>query len=388
MPHQVIEYIFWFCIASVMYSYIIYPGILSLLARLFGSDVKKDLTYAPSVGILVPVYNEEKVIEKKIQSIFAIDYPADKISIWFGSDMSTDRTNELVEKHPDNRVHLWKAPRRGGKTEILNHLAPQIEAEIILFTDANTMHAPDCLKHLIPPFADEQVGGVAGHIDHALKTSEEMEERLYRSFESTQKFHESLLHSTISAFGGFYALRKKLFKPIPPNAYSNDDVLIPMNTIRQNHRMIFVPEALSFEDMTENFAIEFKRRLRIGAGNFQAFFWLLDFLNPFKGWPWFCYMSHKVSRWFSPLFLICALAGCIYLSLTGVAPLYTILMYGAAGLLLFAASSRIVPTRLTNALFYFFSMNVAVSLGFFRYLRGIKSAAWSRTTREEEERKN
>ncbi len=378
---------FWLSIVLVVYSYLIYPWFLPMLARLFGRPVKKRDGYFPKIAVIVPVYNEEKVIRLKIASLLALDYPADRFEIWIGSDCSTDATHEIVRSYENPRIHLWVAPRRGGKTEVINHLAPLIDTEIIFFTDANTMHRPDSLRALASSFADESVGGVAGSIKHRAD-SRETEERLYRSFESKQKYYESLLHSSISAFGGFYSIRKSLFKPLHFNAYSNDDVLIPMNIIRQGYRVVFEPNALSEEDMTESIAQEFSRRIRIGAGNFQAFFWLVDFLNPCRGWPWFCYFSHKVTRWFSPFFLAAAFAsgGALWF-LTSATPF---LLVPLAGLLFIATglSFLIVPLRATRPAFYFLSMNTALVLGLIRYCKGIQSAAWVRTERDAERPKN
>ena len=373
--------VFWTALLFVAYSYLFYPLLLTLCSRLFGKDVASDLGYLPSVGFLVPVYNEEEVIEKKIRNIFAVDYPPEKISIWIGSDQSSDRSVALARSFKDSRVHVWEAPRRGGKTEILNHLAPQIDADIIIFTDANTMHESTGIRRLVSVFADKTVGGAGGVILHATQGTQEFEEMAYRSFESYQKILESRLHSTISAFGGFYALRRGLFTPIPENAYSNDDVLIPMNIVRQGFRVVFVPQAVSYEDMTEDLAQEFKRRVRIGAGNVQAFTWLLDFLSPFKGWPCFCYVSHKVTRWFSPLFIVLGLVACAILSEAAHIPFYRVL-FGAAVVAVAAAfSSQIVPLKPTRRLFYFLAMNAALCLGYFRFAKGIRSAAWDRTQR-------
>ncbi len=266
----------------------------------------------------------------------------------------------------------------------MNNLAPLIEADIILLTDANTMHRPDCLKAIVRNFADERVGVVAGHIEHIKSAKQEEEtggEGIYRIFESRQKVLEGQLHSTISAFGGFYAIRKKVFKPIPPNSYSNDDVLIPMNSIRQGYRVIYEPKAVSEEDFTGNVQSEFSRRIRIGAGNFQAFFWLLDFLNPARGWPSFCYFSHKVTRWFSPLFIIAIILSCGALFYLNGHIIYKVLF--TTGFILMFASFfyKIIPLRLTKHTYYFLAMNLALILGLFRYLGGIKNAAWSRTER-------
>ena len=118
------------------------------------------------------------------------------------------------------------------------------------------------------------------------------------------KHIEGLFGSTIGAFGGFYSIRKKLFIPLPPNAYSNDDLIIPMKILTNNFKVLFDKEAISVEDTGKSVSEEFKRRVRIGAGNFQSFFMLHAMLNPFLGRKFFFYISHKVLRWYSPFFLV------------------------------------------------------------------------------------
>jgi len=375
--------VFWTSLLLVAYSYIGYPIVLALAARLFGRPVRRDAAYCPSIAVLVPVYNEERVIKAKLENILALDYPADRLEIWVGSDCSTDRTHEIVKKFPSQRVHVWIAQKRGGKTEVLNHMAPLVTADVLMFTDANTMHRRDSVKKMVRCFADPAVGGVAGLIRHQSK-NREPEEVLYRSFEYRQKYNESCLHSSISAFGGFYSIRRSLFKPLPFNAYSNDDVLIPMNIIRQKFRVVFETEAISWEDMTENISHEFWRRVRIGAGNFQAFFWLLDFLNPLRGWPWFCFLSHKANRWFSPFFMAAAIACSGALWFLHASILYGVFFAGCGALAIIGALYLVIPLRIVRPLFYFMSMNTALILGFFRYCSGIRSAAWTRTEREAE----
>ena len=407
---KVLQFIFLGFTFLIFYSYFIYPFLLKICVVLFGKKPLFNKDYVPSVAVLVPVYNEEKVVEKKIRNILALDYPAHKLSVWIGSDQSTDQTNSIVSNYPDTRVHLWIAEKRGGKTEVLNHLTPQINSEIILFTDANTMHNPDCLKQMVGYFYDSTVGIVAGRVIHIVNNNvaedkplnirvnknvtedkplnirvqkgEAFAEEMYRSFEVWQKKHESELHSSISAFGGFYSIRKNLFKPIPFNAYSNDDVLIPMNVIRQKKRVIFEEKAISKEDVSGNLKMEFSRRIRIGAGNFQAFFWLLDFLNPFRGWPAFCFLSHKVIRWFSPLFLLGSCLSLLALYILTLNSVYFYILFIALLFVLLSVMHLFIPIKLVRSLFYFFAMNVALLFGFFRYLGGIKSATWSRTERE------
>jgi cellulose synthase/poly-beta-1,6-N-acetylglucosamine synthase-like glycosyltransferase len=377
-----LEVLFWGSLACLVYSYGVYPLLLAALAQLFGKRPLTDASLRPNVAVVVPAYNEQDVIRQKIENLLALDYPQDRLTIWIGSDCSTDATGDIVRAMDNPRVRLWTSQSRGGKTEVINKLAPTVSADVLLFTDANTMHRADSLKNMVRYYADPAVGGVAGHIEHKLQ-NREREEILYRSFESRQKVLESRLHSTISAFGGFYSVRREAFGPIQHNAYSNDDVLIPMNVVRRGYRMIFAAEAVSEEDATESVRHEFSRRVRIGAGNFQAFFWLLDFLNPLRGWPWFCYVSHKVTRWFSPLFITTTLVSGFLLTLAHGPWLYgTLFLAGIIGIAV-SCSYIVVPLPFVKPLYYFTSMNTALFLGLFRYLRGIRSAAWSRTERKE-----
>jgi cellulose synthase/poly-beta-1,6-N-acetylglucosamine synthase-like glycosyltransferase len=375
-----LQIIFWLSLFCVLYSYCLYPVLLGVLAHLFGKPVRTDLSSIPNVAVIVPVYNEQAVIRQKIENLLGLDYPREKLTIWVGSDCSSDATNDIVQGLNNPRVRLWVADSRGGKTEVINKLAPTLAADVLMFTDANTMHRSDSLAKMVRYYADPAVGGVGGHIEHKYRNSE-LEEVLYRSFESRQKVLESCLHSTISAFGGFYSVRKEVFTPIQHNAYSNDDVLIPMNVIRKGHRMIFSADAVSSEDMTENVKHEFSRRVRIGAGNFQAFFWLLDFLSPFRGWPWFCYVSHKVTRWFSPLFIVFMLLSSFLLTLCCGPVLYEFLLFSGLCIIAVAFLYLALPLPFVRPLYYFISMNTALLYGFIRFLRGIRSAAWSRTER-------
>lgn len=380
---QLMEIVFWLSLFAIAYSYCFYPIVLRMAAGVFGRPPHGSPDSLPPVAIVIPVHNEEKIISEKLRNIFSVDYPADKLSVWIGSDCSTDHTDEMVKSWDDPRVHLWRPETRSGKAGILNRLVPMADAEIVLLTDADIMLDRSSIRALAGDFADTRIGGVGGL---TLQKQQGMdvrnEETAYRLYEAKLKTLESRLHSTISAFGSFYAIRKKLFVPFHPHTYSNDDVIMPMNIIRQGYRMYYEPSAVSYEEVVPRLTTEFRRRVRIGAGNFQAFFWLLDFLNPMYGWPWFCYVSHKVSRWFSPMFICASAAACGVLAFGTASLLYKTLFIAGA---LFTASGllyKIIPLKFPRKVFYFLAMNAALILGFFRFLGGIRSAAWTRTERQ------
>jgi cellulose synthase/poly-beta-1,6-N-acetylglucosamine synthase-like glycosyltransferase len=386
----IIAALFWFSLFEVVYSYVLYPWLLRILAGRYGRPARSSDDYFPSVAVVIPARNEEKVLAGKLSNIFASDYPPDKLTVWIGSDMSTDRTEEIARQFGDARVKVWRPPERCGKAGILNRVIPMAEAEIVLLTDADIMLDAGSIRMLTRHFADPEVGGVGGITlqRSAIRAGGQPaanEEAFYRGYEAAQKTLESRLHSTISAFGSFYAIRRRLFVPLPRNTYSNDDVMTPMNIIRQGYRMYFEPAALSYEEIVPHMTIEFNRRVRIGAGNYQAFFRLLDFLNPLRGWPFFCYVSHKVTRWFSPLFIALAGISCVALSCLSNAPVYRALsVVGVAGVLA-GLLHKAIPVRAARRLYYFMAMNVALFCGFFRFLGGIRSATWSRTIRPGDE---
>ena len=378
----IIATVFWFSLFVVGYSYCLYPVLLRILAGRFGHPPLLSAEHLPSIGIVIPVHNEEKVIAGKLRNIFSADYPADRLSVWIGSDCSSDRTDDVVKEQGNPRVHLWRSPARMGKAGVLNRLIPMVDAEIVLLTDADIILDPASIRALAMNFADPEVGGVGGMtLQRQQGKGVRTEETAYRSYEAYLKSLESNLHSTISAFGSFYAIRKKLFVPFHPHTYSNDDVIMPMNIIRQGYRMCFEPAAVSYEEVMPELKTEFRRRVRIGAGNFQAFFWLLDFLNPARGWPWFCYVSHKVTRWFSPLFIGLAAACCGILSFTGNGTVYQLLFISGLLSVIAGLFHAVIPLPLTRKIYYFMAMNLALIIGFSQFLAGIRSAVWSRTER-------
>jgi cellulose synthase/poly-beta-1,6-N-acetylglucosamine synthase-like glycosyltransferase len=145
---QLASWIFWLSVFEVAYSYALYPALLRLLSRLFGKAAApaQPGDGLPAVAIVMPVYNEEKILADKLRNIFSLNYPPEKLSVWIGSDRSTDRTEEVARSLGDPRIHLWVAPERYGKARVLNALVPQVEAEVLVFTDADVMLDPESVR--------------------------------------------------------------------------------------------------------------------------------------------------------------------------------------------------------------------------------------------------
>jgi cellulose synthase/poly-beta-1,6-N-acetylglucosamine synthase-like glycosyltransferase/peptidoglycan/xylan/chitin deacetylase (PgdA/CDA1 family)/spore germination protein YaaH len=140
-------------------------GALAVFDRLRRPPPAVPPDFQPSITVIVPAYNEEKVIEHTIRSVLASDYPSMRIIVV--DDGSRDRTTEVVREKfareiASNKILLLTKPN-GGKADSLNHALKQSEDEIYVGIDADTVIAPSAISRLVPHFADPRIGAVAGN---------------------------------------------------------------------------------------------------------------------------------------------------------------------------------------------------------------------------------
>jgi cellulose synthase/poly-beta-1,6-N-acetylglucosamine synthase-like glycosyltransferase len=369
-----------FCVSAgvIVYSYAIYPLLLALVPVRRREPLAEPGEW-PFVSILVSLYNEEKHITQRIENLLALDYPRDKLEILIGSDGSTDRTNELVRRFSDTRVQLHEFEQRGGKPRVLNRLVPQARGKVIVFSDANAMFAPDALCKLVRHFSDSRIGGVCGRlVFHGGKS--ETDETLYWKLETYLKIRESALDSCLGANGAIYAIRKSCWPSIPDNTFV-DDFVIGMRVREQGARVVYDREAVATEELPQSVGHEMTRRIRIGAGDFQALFLCWRSLLPWRGFYSLAFWSHKVLRWLAPFFMIAALISNIVLLPR---PFFTVVLSLQLGFYTLAIVGGLRLGRKTiyfSAPYYFLMINLALLLGFFRFITGTQQATWKRTAR-------
>jgi cellulose synthase/poly-beta-1,6-N-acetylglucosamine synthase-like glycosyltransferase len=355
-----------------LYPLIVYPPLIALLARLFPRPVRKGLPKTlPLVTIVTPAYNEEKVISEKIQNTLALDYPADRLELLVASDGSSDRTAEKVRDVSDPRIRLLDFRERRGKLSVLKEVIGKAAGEIVVFSDASALLAPDALKKLVANFGDPTVGAVSGryvirHDVTPLLDGRSVGERGYFEFEVFQRIRESLFFSTLGGHGAFYGIRKDLFPEIASDVV-NDDFVIPMKIVEKGFRTVYEDEALVFEIHQATVSGEFKRRIRISHGNFQQIFLLRSLLGLRFPRVALVFWSHKVLRIFQPFFLMVIL----FMPLLIGGPLFRLFFllqvafYALGG----AAAYFRLSSRLLAVPLYFTLGNAAILGGFVRYLK-------------------
>jgi cellulose synthase/poly-beta-1,6-N-acetylglucosamine synthase-like glycosyltransferase len=355
------------------------------LRYLVGAEERRRLPRAPAeptVSIVVAVYNEEACIAEKLRNCLALDYPADKLEILIGSDGSTDQTEAIVRACADPRVKLSAAPR-GGKVAVLNRCIPMARGEIVVLTDANTMLERDAVQKLVRHFAHPWIGAVCGRLRLYNPSKKEYEESAYWKYESVIKFYEGQRGCVLGANGGLYAIRRARFTPLPPDTIV-DDFLIPMRLLRDGYQVRYDPEAVASEETTEDYGREAGRRARIAAGNFQSLRLLSPLLAPTTGFVSFAFWSHKVLRWIAPGLMALALFSNLFLldRTWGEVTLgLQLAFYALAGMGKKGWFHHPALRRPASLAYYFTSMNSALAVGFYRFLKNSQAAAWERTAR-------
>jgi cellulose synthase/poly-beta-1,6-N-acetylglucosamine synthase-like glycosyltransferase len=370
---------FWACVGLLAYVYVGYPVLVYMVSLFFARDVLKG-EIEPLVTVLITAFNEEAAIREKLENTLSINYPADKLEILVASDGSTDRTDEIVATFSDRGVKLFRQEGRVGKTATQNNAVQVATGEIILFSDATTTYKADVFRTILPNFADESVGCVAGRLIYVDEQSTTVGKgaRSYWSYETFLKMAESRACSLIGASGCLYAVRRTAYEPMYPEACS--DFLICTTVFRKGLRSVFAPEAVCFEQTNLRAADELKMRVRVISQTFTDLWRNRDMLNPFRsGFFAIELISHKALRYAVPFILLAFLLTSLVLAgsstFYGMALIAHVLFYSLAflGWILERAGKRL--TFLAIPL-YFVLANVASILGFYKFLKGEKYARW------------
>lgn len=299
-----LETLFFFFVVIIFYVYIGYPLIIFIVALINQKTVDKNENYVPSVSLIISAYNEEDIIEAKLNNCLSLNYPKEKLEIIVFSDASTDRTDEIVKKFENNGINFIQILERKGKTAGQNIAVTRASGEIIIFSDANAFYRQDAIRKIVRNFYDPSVGCVCGELvyyseDRCLIGEAE---DVYWNYEKFIKRREDRAASILGANGSIYAIRKNLFAPLPDEIIS--DFIEPFKIIEQGYRVVYEPEAYSFEQSTTNFVEEYHRKKRIVNRSCYALVYYKQFLNPIK-YPLlgFQLFSHKILRWLIPFYL-------------------------------------------------------------------------------------
>lgn len=361
--------IFWLSLAGILYTYAGYPIAMWLLAR-FRPRPWKAAPISPSVSVVLAVHNGVALLTRKIEHLVHLDYGNIK-EVVIVSDGSTDGTAELLGRlrHPLVKPIVLK--EHGGKAVAVNAGVREATGDVVLFVDVRPEIAPGAIQRLVGNFADPQVGCVAGELvlrSEGHDATSAAVGGLYWHYEKWIRKCESAFDSSVGVSGCFYAVRRELAIEQPAGTIL-DDMYQPLSIVRQGYRSVLDVNANVYDSLSETVGLEFHRKVRTLAGNFQLFQlapWTLTLRNRVL----FQLVSHKVMRLMVPYLAILLLISTLALSSGSV--IYAVL----AAIEIFSLAVAIVGLRFripaldrvagpASALLL---LNAAAIVGFYKFL--------------------
>jgi cellulose synthase/poly-beta-1,6-N-acetylglucosamine synthase-like glycosyltransferase len=307
------KWVFWIAAAIIADAYLGYPVWLWFRSWWSPRPVLRGIV-EPTVSAALVVKNEEAVLGAKLDNLFALDYPAEKLEVVVVSDGSEDGTVGILadlQRHPRARVLLKNVSQ--GKAAGLNDAIRMASGEIVFFTDARQKIEPGALRCLLENFADPEVGCASGEL--MLGRPEDGETGrgmgLYWRIEKKIRELESASGSVAGATGAIYCARHALLDPLPAGTIL-DDVLLPMQIVHKGSRVVFDSRARAWDLPDLGQKREFARKVRTLSGNYQLLQlapWLLGAGNPIR----FEFISHKLLRLIVPFALLALLVASLFL---------------------------------------------------------------------------
>jgi len=367
----------WFAVVAslllLQHPFLSYPVSLWFIAKFRRQPLGRGEVRPLSIDVVFCAYNEDKVIQRKLENCVELISKFPGLSAHCFSDGSSDRTPQIMADYQD-RIDVVVGPGRSGKSVGMNTLLARCHSDIVIFTDANSYIDPASIKALEAYFADPNVGCVCGHLVHLNpnETATATASTKYWDFEQVIKGLESLQGYAMGADGALFAIRRKLFSPVPSDII--DDMFTSMSIMCSGYRLVQADDFVATERSVTTNSEEFRRKVRIACRAFNCHRLLWPKIRKLPLLARYMYVSHKLLRWFSGLWILVfafalffALAQISYVS----ALIYALL--GVCFCLLGRANLLGKANVLWTATLSFF----ATSLGVWKSMRGERFATWA-----------
>ena len=374
-------WLFWLAVLFCVYTYALFPLYLHLRATAVTPTPKTSLDDYPSVSVIVAAHNEEANIISKLQSLAALDYPAEKLEFVFVSDGSTDQTLELLREsqHQVAGLVFDHYEPAAGKPTALNRGVELASGDVLVFMDARQSVSANAIKLLTERLLVDGIGAVSGEL--SLADDDGVESAyvgLYWRYEKWIRQNESKLYSTTGATGALYAIRKSDYTPHKTDVLL-DDFDTPVSILKRGGRTVFEPDAKVFDKAESSVKDEFRRKSRTLAGNYQSFMRHRWLFNPRKNPVFVQFLSHKVFRLFVPYAMLLAFIASMFGSGLFLKTMFVLqlLFYGVG--LANMAGFKALDNKLFNFIKVFLQLNAAAVTGAVRYFRGNANVRWKQT---------
>src|ERR1700761_3373725 len=377
--------VFWICGLAIVYAQIGYAFLLQVLVTgrrgretMGGPRAPRPLglgtapAESPMVSLIVPAFDEEEVIATKVADALRLDWPRERLQIIVADDGSTDATPERAREAGADLV-LELPP--GGKVAALNAAVEEADGELLAFSDANAEWAPDALRRLLAPFADERVGYVCGQVRFLAPSGDNLEGAYWR-YEMAIREMESELAGVTAGNGAIYAVRRSAYEELAPSG--SHDLSFPFRFAKRGLRSLYAPEARAEEKMVPTIEGEFARKRRMMVGLWDIVVGE-GMLIP-RGYPplfAFELFSHRLLRYATPfLHVLVLLANVVLLGSGWVYYLTLIAQLAVLGVA--ALSARLPDDAVVRICRYYVLTQASIALGLWDRLRHGPGGRWAK----------
>lgn len=372
--------IFVLSLLWVAYSYVGYPIVLYVWAKLRPRRHEAGTAGHRSVSIVIAARNEEANIARRVNELAGLITQSDLDGeIIVVSDGSSDRTGEEAASATTLvPVQVIPLEQNVGKAAAISIGCANAKKEIVVLADARQTWAKDSLVRLVENFADPEVGGASGELILESSPGVQAGVGMYWKYEKWIRRTEAIVGSTVGVSGSICAVRRELFTGIPQGTIL-DDVYWPMNVASKGYRIVHDSRAHAFDRLPPKSRDEFRRKVRTLSGNFQLIARRPSLLLPWRNPIWFQFVSHKLMRlgvpWAMLLMLACSV---LHGSIAGYALLVAQLAFYAAGISAALGGDR-VKFFLSSPIASFIMLNAAAWTAFWVWISGRATQSWNKT---------
>lgn len=375
--------IFWVSIFIIFWANIGYQMSIIILNKIFKPKNKKNMKYLPTVTIMVVAHNEEAVIYDKLQNLEKIDYPKDKLDILIASDNSSDKTNIIVENYildnPNEKVKIYKAKKRMGKTNAQNEAQKTVQSEFLVMTDANSMLDTNSIKELMSSFISDDIVYVAGKLVYTNSSNSETSsnESFYWNLDLKIREIESDFKTITAGNGALYAVRNDEY--VDFNPIESHDSSMPIYYALKEKRAIANHDAIAYEKAGENTEDEFNRKVRMNRVLLSHIIPDIRILNIFKfGWFTYFYIGHRTSRYLLWLAHFTLLISNIMLSINSNFYFYILILHILILLIGLLQHFKGINSSRINLIYYYLVTILAQYKGIWNKLTGKSKPFWEK----------
>lgn len=297
-----------------------YPITMGILAKKIQEKDGNTQQDFPFISIVISVYNEENEIKRRLENLIDLNYPKDKYEILIIDDKSNDGTvqviNEFLKNHNSKRpfIKFIRKNHRQGKSNSLNMVINDLNGELVLSSDVNSIFDQNILLELTSKFKDENVGAVCGSYNVAnTDKASPNSENFYWNLEDMMLRGESAIDSVGTIIGSASIWRKKFFHF--DESIISEDLDLMVRIRKEGYYVKYEPNAKVYEFAATNLNDQIKQRSRTSVGTIQCIFkhpGQFFLLNKYHSIFLF---SHKTLRMFSPFNIILLLITFVLLPL-------------------------------------------------------------------------